>query len=101
MYLATDGNVVAGQDFSLGLSSEDQALHRAEVEGLVAVARALCRCRCHSSGAAHVLADCQSAAEVVRGGATPLLSSRAAVLFAGLRPSLREAGPAYLEVPTL
>ena len=75
--LATDGSVVhsvaawavalhEGADFCLGVAAEDQSPHRAEVEGLMAVVRALSRFSAH--GFVDVLADCKSAIAVAEGG---------------------------------
>ena len=119
LFVATDGIVVdgvaawaavvdEGNAFSLGLHSEDQSSHRAEVEGLLAVLRALSGYR--QRGVVHVLADCHAALLVVEGGgATPLLASRASSLLAAVRlrcdvqlwwvPAHGKAAPASWKVP--
>ncbi|CAE7262781.1 unnamed protein product, partial [Symbiodinium sp. KB8] len=87
VYVATDGSLVdmvaawgvaldGEASYALNLSGEDQSAYRAEVEGLLVVARALNRCRCH--GRVHILADCQSALTTVAGGGSNLLLSRRA-----------------------
>ncbi|CAE7494111.1 unnamed protein product [Symbiodinium sp. CCMP2592] len=95
LFVATDGSLVDSvaawglaldgeTSFSLNLGGEDQSAHRAEVDGLLAVALALGRCQ--QRGTVHILADCQSALAVVDGGGqTPLLAARALAAFAALR----------------
>ncbi|OLQ08662.1 hypothetical protein AK812_SmicGene7782 [Symbiodinium microadriaticum] len=87
VYVATDGSLVdmvaawgvaldGEASYALNLPGEDQSAYRAEVEGLLVVARALNRCRCR--GRVHILADCQSALTTVAGGGSNLLLSRRA-----------------------
>ena len=69
--VATDGSVIDGVSalavvlegdqgvFTLGIAAEDQSSHRAEVEALLAVTRALRRTT--AKGHVHILSDCQSA----------------------------------------
>lgn len=99
VFVATDGSLVdtvaawavaldGDLAFSQTVTGEDQSAHRAEVDGLVALALALGRCR--SPGEVHVIADCQAALlTVAGGGGTPLLSSRAAQAFAALPQHLQ------------
>ena len=97
--LATDRSVVdsvaawavalhEGADFCLGLAAEDQSPHRAEVEGLMAVVRALSRCSAH--GFVDVLADCKSAIVVAEGGGGGLWGRDFVQLRAGLCHSARQ-----------
>ncbi|CAE7217270.1 unnamed protein product [Symbiodinium sp. CCMP2592] len=91
IYVATDGSVVdlvaawaialdGEVNFAQPVAGEDQSSHRAEVDGLIFVAKALGRCS--AEGEVHVIADCQSALTTVTGGgALPLLSSRAVAAF--------------------
>ena len=99
LLIATDGSVVdtvaawavvvdsEDRAFSSGVGAEDQTPHRAEVEGLLTVFRALLRCT--AAGCVHVLADCQSAMRVVQGGGhAQLLASRAVAMQELLRPRI-------------
>ena len=90
IYVATDGSAVdtvaawvvafeGDLDFSFNVGGEDQTPFRAE--GLLAVARALSRCK--ASGVAHVLSDCTSALTTVQGGGK--LGVRALDLFESFR----------------
>ena len=95
IYAATDGSAVdtvaawvvafeGNLDFSLNVAGEDQTPFRAEVEGLLAVARALGRYK--ASGVVHVLSDCTSALTTVQtGGKTRWLGVRALDLFESFR----------------
>ena len=95
IFVATNGSVVDNVSawavalddeggYALGVAAEDQTPHRAEVEGLMAVLAALLRCE--AAGVVHVLADCQSAIETIRGGGqAPLLSARAVMFQEQLR----------------
>ena len=89
VYVATDGSVALDDVvFACNVDGEDQSAHRAEVEGLLALARALSRCQAH--GEVHVIADCKAALlTVAGGGCTPLLSSRAVAAFALSQGRLR------------
>ena len=70
--------------FALNVDGEGQSPHRAEVEGLMALALALDRC--DGGGVVHILADCQSALATVHGGgALALLGSRAKAAFEKFR----------------
>ena len=77
LFIATDGSVVdtvaawslAFEDeqcFAQGIEAEDQTPHRAELEGLLALLRALDHCR--GSGVLHVICDCKAALQVADGG---------------------------------
>lgn len=94
--VATDGSVIDGVSalavvlegdqgvFTLGIAAEDQSSHRAEVEALLAVTRALRRTT--ATGHVHILSDCQSALRAVQGGGmgggkAPLLARRSRQLL--------------------
>ena len=84
--VATDGSVIDGVSalavvlegdqgvFTLGIAAEDQSSHRAEVEALLAVIRALRRTT--ATGHVHILSDCQSAVRAVQGGGKASLLAR-------------------------
>ena len=77
LFVATDGSVIDTvaawalvfedeQTFAQGIAAEDQSPHRAELEGLLALFRALDLCKC--TGVVHVICDCQAALLVAEGG---------------------------------
>ncbi|CAE7202460.1 unnamed protein product, partial [Symbiodinium sp. KB8] len=95
LFVATDGSVIDTvaawalvfedeQSFAQGIAAEDQSPHRAELEGLLALFRALERCKC--TGVVHVICDCQAALLVAEGGGCERLM---AGLFTALLTRLR------------
>ncbi|CAE7286667.1 unnamed protein product [Symbiodinium sp. CCMP2592] len=96
LFVATDGSVVDTvaswslvfedeQRFAQGVRAEDQTPHRAELEGLLALLRALDLCR--GPGALHVISDCKAALQVADGGG---LERIMASFFTALRGRLRD-----------
>ncbi|CAE7672255.1 unnamed protein product [Symbiodinium pilosum] len=96
LFVATDGSVVDTvaawsltfedeQCFAQGVGAEDQTPHRAELEGLLALLRALDFCR--GSGVLHVICDCKAALQVADGGGLERLM---AGFFTALRGRLRD-----------
>ena len=96
LFVATDGSVVDTvaawplvfedeQCFAQGVGAEDQTPHRAELEGLLALLRALDLCR--GSAVVHVICDCKAALQVADGGGLERLMDG---FFTALRGQLRD-----------